>query len=171
MIRAEEVQALDQRLKDALVVEEHATAFQRDEPYIYSWMSSHAKGVLEILSRNKRPVEPRLMAEVYNNICRAYMFMHYLARRKRDPLIDRLLASDPFESFIEGTMDERFYAYDIDGMDPASTLVLAKRAHQRHALETLRKQLLPILAEDMGRGRADSETVRRVDTLDLRDAA
>lgn len=171
MIRMEKVETLNQRLLFDQAFQEYVEAFRRDEPYLYSWMKVHANNVVDMMIKTKKTIDPQLLTSVYENICRAYLFMHHVSRMDRDLLVEKVTAADHFQSFLDGELDERFYQYSTVDLAPESTLVLAKQAHHRRALQDLRKRLLPLLAEDVSRGQADDKTLRRIDGLDIRKAA
>ena len=165
MIRSEAVEGLNKDLLTPESLVEHIERFKSDEPYVYSWMNAHAKTVV-IMMDKKCKLTPQVMTDIYENICRSYMFMYFLTVGNRDMLVDRLVSTDHYQAFLNGTLDDKHYQFSIDNVPEESDLSVAKRNHQRVALENLRKALLPLIAEDVGMGRTTDTVLKKVATYD-----
>ena len=164
MIRKEQVEEINQRFMTEKGLSESAETFRVNEPYIYSWMMTHAKALVASMAK-KKTVDPVMMTEVYENMCRSYMFTYLLMTRNRDILVDKLIFKDQFQAFLDGKLDDRYYTYDTSGVSSDSDLVTAKNAYMRNALQTLRKRLLPLIAEDVGMGLASQNVLQKVEEL------
>lgn len=164
MIRMEQIEDLNQKLLDEKVLSDHVQSFKADEPYVYSWMTTHAKAILALMAK-KGVSDSTVMTEVFENICRSYMFTHSLLSRNRELLVDEILERDHFQLFLDGKLGDAHYQYSTDGLAPDSDLVKAKDAHRRMALQDLRKRLVPLIAEDVGMGLTRQETLKKVESI------
>lgn len=164
MINQTQVEELNQKLLTEKALAEHVEAFRMNEPFVFSWMSTHAKTILASMAK-KKSVDNEVMTNVYENICRSYMFTYFLFSRNRDHLVEKMLADDQFGAFLAGKLDDKYYQYDTEGMPLNSELVMAKNAHRRIALQNLRKRLIPLIAEDVGMGRAPQTALRKVQEM------
>jgi hypothetical protein len=164
MIKKEQVEELNQRFMTEKGMTESIDVFKSNEPYVYSWMTTHAKAMISAMSK-KKAIDPAVLTDVFENICKSYVFTYFLMSRNRDMLVDKLMIGDQFQAFLEGKLDDKYYRYDTMGMAPESDLVTAKHAHFRNELQTLRKRLIPLIAEDVGMGAAPQEALEKVEGL------
>jgi hypothetical protein len=88
--------------------------------------------------------------------------MYSLSNKNRDLLVERLVTTDHYQAFLNGTLDDKHYQYSINDLPETSELVTAKTNHQRYALQSLRRALLPLIAEDVGTGRASEKVLYKV---------
>lgn len=164
MIRKEQVEEMNERFMTEKGMTESADAFKANEPYIYSWMTTHAKSLIASIAK-KKTVDPALLTDVFENICRSYVFTYFLMSRNRELLFDKLMLGDQFQAFLDGKLDDKYYQYETNGLPESSDLVTAKNAHMRNALQTMRKRLIPLIAEDVGMGAAPQEVLEKVEGM------
>jgi len=164
MIRKEQVEEMNQRFMTEKGMTESADTFKANEPYMYSWMTTHAKSLIAAMAK-KKAVDPALLTDVFENICRSYVFTYFIMSRNRDMLVDKLVLGDQFQAFLDGKLDDKYYQYETLGMPADSDLVVAKNSHMRNALQTMRKRLIPLIAEDVGMGAAPQEVLEKVEGI------
>jgi hypothetical protein len=164
MITKEQAEELNQRFTTKKGLSDSSYVFRMNEPYLYSWMSTHAKTLIAIISK-KKTIDPELLTDVYENICRSYMFVYFLMSRNRDLLVEKIMQEDQFQAFLNGKLDEIHYRYDTSGLKPDSDLIKAKNAFLRNSLSTMRKRLIPLIAEDVGMGFAPQEALKRTEEI------
>jgi hypothetical protein len=162
MIRMEEIELAEGMFDTPEKAQEMWNAFHKDEPMLYSRMLNHARSVTADMQKIQG-ISPITMTTVYNAICAGYMLAFATIKRRRDDIFDRLSKEDQFTMFLAGKAPDRFYSYSVDGLAPDSDLLKAKEARERLSLESLRAALVPILAEDVGDGRAAFSTLRQVE--------
>lgn len=159
-----EVEGLNEKLLDEKTFAEYVRTFKSDEPYIYSWMGTHAKSILSFLS-HKGVNDSTLLTNIYENICRSYMFTYSLFAKNRELLVDNLLERDHYQSFLDGKLSDRHYQYSTEGLASDSELVRAKEAYHRRCLQDIRKSLIPLIAEDVGIGYTIPETLNKIESI------
>jgi hypothetical protein len=162
MIRADEIDSIQEQFNIQGKAEEIWEAFRKDEPLLYSRMINHARNVVTDVQKGIQLPQDRILM-IHNSVCAGYVLAFAILKQHRDYVFERAEVQDQFSAFLAGKLPDKFYTYDITGMDQESELVKAKTAWEKYCLQSIRRTILPILAEDVGDGHAPPEILRKVE--------
>lgn len=162
MIRNDEIEKAEKLFSTVEKAQEMWNAFKHDEPMLYSRMINHARSITTEVQKIIG-VNHNALALIHNGVCAGYTLAFSILKKKRDDIFEKVSKDDQFALFLNGRAPKKFYSYSIEGLSPESDLFRAKQSYERYCLEGVRKALIPIIAEDIGKGHAPDDLLKKVE--------